>query len=247
VNARWISQDPLGFDAGDSNLYRYSKNSPTLASDPSGFTTTVSRATFRDLLDELSPIQQGVWEVKFKSTLDVDVKDKKVQGLSDKTYIEKLPSGKISSSGAFFTKFTSDKCKTESFVQIYTQEDFTYDAMGKESAEIKEQRIESLKNNNGVSVVDLHLLSRPSGGQGADPTKISKFKTEYFFGVAPGKINGKDPGGTVSPRLGKLADVSWDDAEAFYGLRFTFDLSKEPYTATWDFRMLKGKKEDFFT
>src|SRR5262245_53410370 len=33
---RWISQDPLGFDAGDSNLYRYVANRPTGASDPSG-------------------------------------------------------------------------------------------------------------------------------------------------------------------------------------------------------------------
>ncbi len=43
-NARWydptmqrfISQDPLGFAAGDTNLYRYCGNSPTNATDPSG-------------------------------------------------------------------------------------------------------------------------------------------------------------------------------------------------------------------
>jgi RHS repeat-associated protein len=34
---RWISQDPMGFDAGDSNLYRYVENAPTIATDPSGF------------------------------------------------------------------------------------------------------------------------------------------------------------------------------------------------------------------
>ena len=33
---RWISQDPMGFDAGDSNLYRYVHNAPTNATDPSG-------------------------------------------------------------------------------------------------------------------------------------------------------------------------------------------------------------------
>ena len=27
----------MGFDAGDSNLYRYVNNSPTLATDPSGY------------------------------------------------------------------------------------------------------------------------------------------------------------------------------------------------------------------
>ncbi len=33
---RWISQDPMGFDAGDSNLYRYVNNAPTDRTDPSG-------------------------------------------------------------------------------------------------------------------------------------------------------------------------------------------------------------------
>ncbi|MFN7875399.1 MAG: RHS repeat-associated core domain-containing protein [Pirellula sp.] len=33
---RFISQDPIGFNAGDENLYRYVGNSPTNARDPSG-------------------------------------------------------------------------------------------------------------------------------------------------------------------------------------------------------------------
>src|SRR5207302_7499929 len=33
---RWMSQDPIGFDAGDSNLYRYVNNRPVDATDPSG-------------------------------------------------------------------------------------------------------------------------------------------------------------------------------------------------------------------
>ncbi|XZE46978.1 RHS repeat domain-containing protein [Pirellulaceae bacterium SH467] len=35
---RWLSQDPIGFAAGDSNLYRYVGNSPTYWIDPSGLT-----------------------------------------------------------------------------------------------------------------------------------------------------------------------------------------------------------------
>ena len=33
---KWISQDPLGLDAGDNNLYRYVNNRATYATDPSG-------------------------------------------------------------------------------------------------------------------------------------------------------------------------------------------------------------------
>lgn len=33
---RWLSVDPIGFSAGDPNLYRYVQNSPTNATDPTG-------------------------------------------------------------------------------------------------------------------------------------------------------------------------------------------------------------------
>ena len=41
-HGRWLSQDPLGFDAGDSNLYRYVNNfAPMEATDPSGMETRI--------------------------------------------------------------------------------------------------------------------------------------------------------------------------------------------------------------
>jgi hypothetical protein len=33
---RWQTKDPKSFDAGDTNLYRYVGNHPTMATDPSG-------------------------------------------------------------------------------------------------------------------------------------------------------------------------------------------------------------------
>jgi RHS repeat-associated protein len=36
AQGRWISQDPIGFSAGDVNLYRYVGNGVTGATDPSG-------------------------------------------------------------------------------------------------------------------------------------------------------------------------------------------------------------------
>jgi RHS repeat-associated protein len=40
ATGRFLSADPLGFSAGDINLYRYVANSPTNASDPSGHILT---------------------------------------------------------------------------------------------------------------------------------------------------------------------------------------------------------------
>ena len=39
VDGRWMSRDPLGFNAGDTNLYRYAYNSPTSLRDPLGKAT----------------------------------------------------------------------------------------------------------------------------------------------------------------------------------------------------------------
>jgi RHS repeat-associated protein len=36
ATGRWTSEDPIGFQAGDSNLYRYVGNNPTNAIDPKG-------------------------------------------------------------------------------------------------------------------------------------------------------------------------------------------------------------------
>jgi len=35
-SGRWTSQDPLAFEGGDNNFYRYVRNAPTIVSDPTG-------------------------------------------------------------------------------------------------------------------------------------------------------------------------------------------------------------------
>ena len=42
--ASFISEDPMGFDAGDFNLYRYVNNSPLNGTDPTGEQTIVQSA-----------------------------------------------------------------------------------------------------------------------------------------------------------------------------------------------------------
>jgi RHS repeat-associated protein len=60
---RWLSQDPLGFDAGDSNLYRYVKNRPTVATDPSGFQGAVVPTT-----QVIEGNKYGQWRIKQENT-----------------------------------------------------------------------------------------------------------------------------------------------------------------------------------
>jgi RHS repeat-associated protein len=53
ATGRWISEDPIGFNAGDPNLYRYVGNSPTNFTDPSG----------------LDPVDSG-WESERQKIID---------------------------------------------------------------------------------------------------------------------------------------------------------------------------------
>ncbi len=47
ATSRWLSEDPIGFAAGDPNLYRYVGNSPAGAVDPSGLEDTYGPFTQR--------------------------------------------------------------------------------------------------------------------------------------------------------------------------------------------------------
>src|SRR5262249_9199318 len=58
ATGRWTSQDPLGFAAGDGNLYRYVGNGPTNATDPTGLHYAGPNA----------PPPLSVWQERDKST-----------------------------------------------------------------------------------------------------------------------------------------------------------------------------------
>ena len=52
---RWLSEDPIGFAAGDGNLYRYVANSPAFSTDTTGLSSRISithSSTFRLNLNE---------------------------------------------------------------------------------------------------------------------------------------------------------------------------------------------------
>ena len=53
---RWTSQDPLAFEAGDANLYRYIANGPTNGLDPSGL-CNIPRPQFQGLFEQIHDIK----------------------------------------------------------------------------------------------------------------------------------------------------------------------------------------------
>jgi RHS repeat-associated protein len=72
ANARWISMDPIGFNARDGNLYRYVGNCPFAYVDPSG----LSRCLRGSILKGLPPLPsrqwgRGQWTDYYNSLTDI--------------------------------------------------------------------------------------------------------------------------------------------------------------------------------
>ena len=57
---RFLSADPIGFDGGDANLYRYVENNPINFSDPSGKTLCIARYYARVLNPRLQRIREEI-------------------------------------------------------------------------------------------------------------------------------------------------------------------------------------------
>ena len=74
---RFLQQDPVGFAAGDANLYRYAFNSPTLYRDPSGMTAAVGYALMSTALKFVGDVDVKVCvsdestRIVFTASLDV--------------------------------------------------------------------------------------------------------------------------------------------------------------------------------
>ena len=65
---RFISEDPLGFDGGDLNLYAYVGNSPVMGVDPSGLCVKDAAKGFTFRLMASGVV---VWEGTKMATIDV--------------------------------------------------------------------------------------------------------------------------------------------------------------------------------
>jgi hypothetical protein len=61
---RWLQEDPIGFDAGDVNLYCYVGNAPTVATDPSGLEIPIDLRRRREIetRDRALGIARRQWE-----------------------------------------------------------------------------------------------------------------------------------------------------------------------------------------
>jgi RHS repeat-associated protein len=90
---RWLSQDPLGFDAGDSNLYRYVSNRPSDQRDPTGLFTLVPPIRFPIETEPLAVRKEITDGPRIRWSVGLDTH---FAGM-----VTLLPDGRVAAEGAF--------------------------------------------------------------------------------------------------------------------------------------------------
>jgi len=95
ASGRWLSQDPLGFDAGDTNLYRYIGNNPFTNTDPAGlwlypigggYKGNLNIFSFQGNMGLLANQQQQVKELQAAFAAAGDVLKRAEKTLSEKLF-----------------------------------------------------------------------------------------------------------------------------------------------------------------
>jgi RHS repeat-associated protein len=84
TTGQWMQEDPIQFQAGDANLYRYVSNEPTCATDPNGtekISVTRLRKEFPANFDDLNPPGQHATLMVVFVRGESDVENKEVGGL----------------------------------------------------------------------------------------------------------------------------------------------------------------------
>src|SRR5262249_40297967 len=99
--------DPLGFDAGDSNLYRYVNNTPTSTADPSGFVSfNIGKGDVDFTAKQVNgqyAIATAVGKEKEPGAIPVSMKGDEKQGVATLDELKYLGKDEYSSKQGIFT------------------------------------------------------------------------------------------------------------------------------------------------
>jgi hypothetical protein len=242
TTGRWMTQDPLGFAAGDSNLYRYVHNQPTGATDPSGL-TSVSEATVGDMLKDLG-IREGkaseeAYIKEIKGNTGIDLGSEKYQ--KEKAFAASQVNQKkelVAMALYMFTRFESRR--KETFIQKVDRQDFYLTKGGLDNVLKVDKGLdfhffETFINTNGLSSVDTHARIIENYAT------LLQYKSIATFVVGPGLYDGEDRKKTGTIFFADQKKIEWKEQPAVYqviitlnfstmGTKVEFNVAKEDFT-----------------
>ena len=208
---RWLSQDPLGFNAGDSNLYRYVNNRPTVATDPSGLDVQVMFPSFGDVYTSLNPDERSNMKAIFKQFYDLDLDNAQTKNMNSVAGIRGGQGYYL-----YHVRFKSNDNKCKSFVQFGDMKTYVIQDGNKKLVSTKHV-VEGFANIDGLSPIDAHrdLLKVNFPPQ----FKISGVQVAGQFFVFEGKYQNRDVKGEFE--LWSEGDGSYGFTKAFKDLSFS--------------------------
>ena len=194
---RFISQDPTGFAAGDSNLYRFVDNHPTYATDPTGLYDGGSTSTQ----------SSGSYQSSFSSI---------TAPTSSSSYLAAMPSGNsvsapisLTSGGGSYASFSSITAPTSStgnsginYAALVANavSSGSYGGLGGGSYVTGSNSIALNPGNGGSSSSPISLASSPSTAASSQ------------FGAPPMEpvANPITPASTVTTSVGQWFSAAWN-------------------------------------
>ena len=227
---RFISSDPLGFDGGDANLYRYVGNNPIANTDPSGLVREESFPTH-----QLGQIPGTSYEVTFMPSLEDRISENLRQApnyafavVSDADLLSSMPPA-LSAATASIPHARQEQARVEAKPQLQTVSDIQ--ALYGQSQQIVNRISKANPNDNRLLFLDTQqtILAELSKGK-INGTAMTPAEVDWlsrvlhrFMGSLNNAVNGKiQPGpgaskevliqGLADRRAGKVGGAWWSQA-----------------------------------
>jgi hypothetical protein len=264
-------QDPLAFEAGDENLYRYAANSPMNATDPTGLKEKPTRVYFKNsnikvILDEFGGDKERreAWKEKLRFNFGVDANAKQVQEAKSLVKVSKIDlfkNGKdVSIIGSFLFAYQLRVYNTkDDIIQVVEETIKYYDVDGKPEKPGAYTKIEGFKttkskdektpNLYNAYLVDSHYRA----AIGIDLKKRSKVDVTVKLTIGAGIYDKKPLTGVFGVTQWQVFSTKANDVEKIkwsgpkYTYYYHFVINKD---GTWELaapgilRSGKLEKED---
>jgi hypothetical protein len=243
---RWTTQDPIGFDAKDANLYRYVGNHPTIAADPTGLEEMQDKEAAQPEIERMK--LNDAWKLvktavgneltqKILNDNGFMVGNKKVpmpESIFDTPNLEKTKDD-IAPGGEWFWGVSAVRIKVKDYSGPVVQVVHTTVALnfkdGKSKKDSESYKVEAFQIKDGLALApDLHISGLLYTTEERRKMQSVVFESEFELGAAckfqKKEIQLGSAYSSLSNKEPNAGDIEWKGKRLKYKSTYTFDVVK---------------------
>jgi RHS repeat-associated protein len=186
TDGRWTSQDPLGFAAADSNLYRYVGNSPTLAPDPSGL---LKESWAKKLMNRITPAPPA----EVRETNDSEQRHNRALLISNFSYNQALMEAWIETNKKLIVTMVGAMKAESAAAELINK-------IKDEFKDLQQADLEEIKKKLQGEDIDVFVRSYEQGKANVTLTLFYNNKDCTFVALFEGQVGTKVGGTDVKPK-----------------------------------------------